>query len=251
MAEPDVYLSVIVPAYNEANRLTKTLKRFQEYFATKPFSYEIIIAADGPRDNTIEVAKKLSSEIKNVKIIERRNNRGKGFTVREGMLHAKGRIRLFADADNSTDISHFDKMRPLFDKGYDVVICSRDPKDAAGARQEVSQQWHKRLIGNIGNLYIQLLAVRGIWDTQCGFKAFRADAAKRIFSITRINRWGFDVEVLALARAMKMQIGIVAAYWVNDPRSKVKLSGYLYTLWETTKIGWWIRRNRYHMSDDR
>ncbi|KKT74442.1 hypothetical protein A2W48_02095 [Candidatus Giovannonibacteria bacterium RIFCSPHIGHO2_12_44_12] len=236
MAEPDVYLSVIVPAYNEANRLTKTLKRFQEYFATKPFSYEIIIAADGPRDNTIEVAKKLSSEIKNVKIIERRNNRGKGFTVREGMLHAKGRIRLFADADNSTDISHFDKMRPLFDKGYDVVICSRDNKDAEGAKQEYPQPFLKRLAGNMGNLFIQLVAVRGIWDTQCGFKAFRDHAAENIFSRTKINRFGFDIEVLAIAKFLHYKIGIIPAHWINDPSSTVNLFSYFQVLLETIKI---------------
>ncbi|OGZ42014.1 MAG: hypothetical protein A3C80_02375 [Candidatus Ryanbacteria bacterium RIFCSPHIGHO2_02_FULL_45_43] len=246
-----MYLSVIIPAYNEDERIEITIHQVYKYLARVPYTWEIIVVSDGSKDLTIQKVSQLAKKIPNVWWIDRKENRGKGYTVREGMLKANGRLRLFADADNSTDISHFDKMRPLFDKGYDVVICSRDPKDAAGARQEVSQQWHKRLIGNIGNLYIQLLAVRGIWDTQCGFKAFRADAAKRIFSITRINRWGFDVEVLALARAMKMQIGIVAAYWVNDPRSKVKLSGYLYTLWETTKIGWWIRRNRYHMSDDR
>src|SRR3989338_527540 len=247
MAEPDVYLSVIVPAYNEANRLTKTLKRFQEYFATKPFSYEIIIAADGPRDNTIEVAKKLSSEIKNVKIIERRNNRGKGFTVREGMLHAKGRIRLFADADNSTDISHFDKMRPLFDKGYDVVICSRDNKDAEGAKQEYPQPFLKRLAGNMGNLFIQLVAVRGILDTQCGFKAFRDDAAEKIFSLAVIERWGFDVEVLALARALKYRIVIVPAQWNNDSRSHVKSWSYLQVVWETVQIRWNLAAGRYKL----
>ncbi len=251
MEQKDIYLSVIIPAYNEDERIEITIHQVYKYLARVPYTWEIIVVSDGSKDLTIQKVSQLAKKIPNVWWIDRKENRGKGYTVREGMLKANGRLRLFADADNSTDISHFDKMRPLFDKGYDVVICSRDPKDAAGARQEVSQQWHKRLIGNIGNLYIQLLAVRGIWDTQCGFKAFRADAAKRIFSITRINRWGFDVEVLALARAMKMQIGIVAAYWVNDPRSKVKLSGYLYTLWETTKIGWWIRRNRYHMSDDR
>lgn len=236
MAESSIYLSIIVPAYNEANRITKTLRRFQEYFNGKPFTYEIIIAADGPRDNTIEVAKKLSPEIKNLRILERRKNRGKGFTVREGMLEAKGRIRLFADADNSTDISHFDKMRPLFDKGYDVVICSRDSKDAPGAKQEFPQRFLKRLAGNMGNLFIQLVAVRGIWDTQCGFKAFRDHAAENIFSRTKINRFGFDIEVLAIARFLHYKIGIVPAHWINDPSSTVRLFSYFQVLLETVKI---------------
>src|SRR3990170_2668326 len=247
MAEPDIYLSVIIPAYNEAGRITKTLKRFQEYFATKPFSYEIVIATDGPRDNTIEVAKKLSSEIKNLRIIERRKNKGKGFTIREGMMQSKGKIRLFADADNSTDISHFDKMRPLFDKGYDVVICSRDDKDAKGAKQEFPQPFLKRLAGNMGNLFIQLVAVRGIWDTQCGFKAFRDHAAETIFSRTVINGWGFDIEVLALARALNYKIGVVPAHWINDARSHVRWAGYLQVLWETAKIRWNLATGRYRL----
>ncbi len=245
MPEPDIYLSVIVPAYNEAARLSKTLKRFQEYFASKPFTYEIVIAADGPRDNTIEVAKKLSSEIKNLRIIDRRKNKGKGYTVREGMLAAKGKIRLFADADNSTDIAHFDLMRPLFDKGFDVVIASRDSKDAPGAKQQFSQPFVKRLAGNMGNLFIQLVAVRGIWDTQCGFKAFRAQAAENIFSRSLINRWGFDIEVLALARALHYKIGIIPANWINDPSSHVSLFAYFQVLLETIKIRMNFVRGRY------
>lgn len=238
MPEPDIYLSVIVPAYNEAGRITKTLKRFEEYFSSKPFSYEIIVVADGPRDNTIEVVKKLSSEMKNLRVIDRRKNRGKGYTVREGMLAAKGKIKLFADADNSTDIAHFDQMRLLFDKGYDVVICSRDPKDAPGARQQFSQPFIKRLAGNMGNLFIQLVAVRGIWDTQCGFKAFRAEAARNIFSRALIDRWGFDIEVLALARSLHYKLGIIPANWINDPSSHVSMFAYLQVLLETMRIRW-------------
>src|SRR3989344_4380367 len=153
MTEPDIYLSVIIPAYNEANRITKTLKRFQEYFAGKPFSYEIIIAADGPRDNTIEVAKKLSSEIKNIRIIERRKNHGKGWPVPEGMLQAKGKIRLFADANTPTDISHFDKMRPLVDKGYGGVICSRDNRDVPEAKQEFPPPLMHPFAGKMGLIF--------------------------------------------------------------------------------------------------
>src|SRR3989338_1518467 len=236
MPKLDIYLSVIIPAYNEAERLPKTLRRFQEYFQSKPFSYEIIVAADGPSDNTIETARNMASEIKNLKVIERRENRGKGYTVREGMLVASGKIRLFADADNSTDISHFDKMRPLFDKGYDAVICSRDSKDAEGAKQEYPQPFLKRLAGNMGNLFIQLVAVRGIWDTQCGFKAFRDHAAENIFSRTKINRFGFDIEVLAIAKFLHYKIGIIPAHWINDPSSTVNLFSYFQVLLETIKI---------------
>ena len=245
MPKPDIYLSVIIPAYNEAERLPKTLRRFQEYFSAQPYNYEILVVNDGSRDGTAEAAEKLAGEIKNLRVIGREKNMGKGYTVREGMLAAYGRIRLFADADNATDISHFEKMRLLFDRGFDAAICSRDPKDAPGAKQAVAQAWWKRALGNMGNLYIQWLAVPGIWDTQCGFKAFRDFAAERIFSAARINRWAFDVEALALARKLNYKIGIIPANWINDPRTTVRFSGYLSTLWEVFKISRNIKKGKY------
>jgi len=236
MPKPDIYLSVIIPAYNEAERLPKTLRRFNEYFSAQAYNYEILVVNDGSRDDTGVIAKKMMNEIKNLRLIDRKRNMGKGYSVREGMLSVYGRIRLFADADNATDISHFDKMRPFFDSGYDVVICSRDQKDAIGAKQAVAQAWWKRLLGNMGNLYIQLMAVPGIWDTQCGFKAFRDYSAEKIFFTAKINRWAFDVEALALAKRLGYKIGIIPANWVNDPRSTVKFTAYFRTLWEVFKI---------------
>lgn len=239
MSQSKIDLSVIIPAYNEAERLPKTLRRFQAYLPAKNFTYEIVVVLDGPTDNTRDVLRGMIAEIKNLKIIDRAVNRGKGFTVKEGMLQARGRIRLFTDADNSTDISHLDQMLPLLDQGYDLVICSRHPRDALGARQAVPQAWYKRFMGSLGNLFIQLVAVRGIWDTQCGFKALRDYAAEKIFSQTVIDGWAFDVEVLTLARALQYRIGINPAHWINDSRSHVKWPGYLQVLVETVKV----RRN--------
>lgn len=236
MLQSDIFLSVIVPAYNEEDRIRRTLKRFHEYLSAQPFSYEILVVNDGSRDHTAEIVEEMKREIKNLYLLNRKENKGKGFSVREGMLKTQGKIRLFADADNATDISHFDKMRPFFDKGYDVVIASRDKKDAAGARQSVSQSWYKRLLGNLGNLYIQRLAVKGIWDTQCGFKAFRDYAAEKIFSVSKIDGWMFDVEALALARKLNFKIGIIPANWINDPKTHVRFSSYLKSLWEVYKI---------------
>lgn len=247
-----VYLSVIIPAYNEEERIGKTLRRVDAYLKEQVFPAEIIAVIDGAKDNTAKAVSDLQSEILNLRLIDRKENRGKGYTVREGMLAAIGEIRLFTDADNSTDISHFDKMKLLFQQArlpngqdYDVIICSRDKKDAAGATQAVPQSFFKRQLGNLGNLFIQFFAVRGIWDTQCGFKAFRAEAAERIFSRAKIDRWGFDVEALVLARKFGYKIGIVPAYWINDPKSHVKLSGYLQVLLETLKIWWWLRTGGY------
>src|SRR3989344_4214302 len=236
MPKLDVYLSVVIPAYNEAERLPKTLRRFNGYFLAQAYSYEILVVNDGSRDDTGAVAKKMTGEIRNLRLIDRGRNMGKGDSVREGMLAAYGKIRLFADADNATDISHFDKMRAFFDSGYDVVICSRDSKDATGAKQAVAQAWWKRMLGNMGNLYIQWVAVPGIWDTQCGFKAFRDYAAEKIFSMAKINRWAFDVEAFALAKRLGYKIGIIPANWINDPHTTVRFSSYLHTLWEVFKI---------------
>src|SRR3989344_7017287 len=231
----EIYLSVVIPAYNEEERMGKAIESIAAYLARQPYRSEIIVSDGGSTDNTAEAVRRKMLEIRNLSVISRKN-KGKGEGVKDGMLAAKGRIRLFTDADNSTDMSHFDKMRPFFDQGYEVVIASRDPKDAPGARQAVSQSWWKRMLGAMGNRYIQHLAVRGIWDTQCGFKAFRGHAAEQLFGVSRVDRWAFDVEILALTRRLNFKIGIIPAYWGNDPKTHVTLSGYLKSLWEVFKI---------------
>ena len=234
MSPAQVELSVIVPAYNEAVRLPGTLRRVHEYLAGRPFTYEIIVVLDGPTDNTRDVVRELNLD--NVKIIDRTLNRGKGYSVKEGMLNASGVIRLFSDADNSTDIAHFEAMKTLFDNGYDLAIASRHSNDVAAAIQAVPQVWYKQLLGRAGNAIVQHLAVPGIWDTQCGFKAFRGDVAERIFSRTTIDGWGFDIEVLALARALKYRVGIIPAYWINDGSSHFGGLDYWRVLCEILRI---------------
>lgn len=247
MSSSDIYLSIIVPAYNEAGRIGATLQRIFESCSRAGFSYEIVVVLDGSQDNTREVVERYVGGACAFKIIDRADNRGKGYTVKEGMLAARGEIRLFTDADNSTDIAHFDKMLPLFEQGYDIVIASRNPADAPGAEQVVSQAWYKRAIGRMGNRIVQLAAVPGIWDTQCGFKAFRAEAAQRIFSQTTIDRWGFDIEVLALAQRMGYRIGMVPARWLNDDRSHVKLADYLRVLGDTFTVRRNLLNNKYRL----
>ncbi len=240
-----IFLSVIIPAYNEEKRITNTLLDIDKYLSEQNYSYEIIVVNDGSSDNTAQVVNKFSELIKELRLIDNMKNHGKGWVVRQGMLKSKGQIRLFMDADNATTIDHFAKMIPLFEKGQQVVIGSREKRDAPGAKQAVPQSFLKRQLGNLGNLLIQLLAVPGIWDTQCGFKAFSDQAAQNIFSRARINRWGFDIEALALARKLDYQIGIIPVNWVNDPHSKVTLKGYLNTFKELFKIKWNLIRGKY------
>lgn len=239
------FLSVIIPAYNEEKRISKTLTAVYTYLTQKPFTWEILIVLDGPGDNTLGVIEQFAEGKDGIRWIDRRQNRGKGFTVREGMLAAKGQIRLFTDADNSTDIAHFDQMIPLFEGGDDVVIASRDSKDRPGARQAVPQPFLKRLFGNAGNLFIQLVAVPGIWDTQCGFKAFRDKAATQIFTTAKSDGWVFDIEALALARSFGHTIGIIGAYWEDDANTHVKPTDYIKVIWDTVKIRWDLSTGAY------
>jgi len=241
-----IYLSVIIPAYNEEKRISNTLLDIDKYLSKQDYSYEIIVVSDGSKDKTAAIVNKFSDLIKNLRLIDNKENHGKGWVVRQGILEAKGQYRLFMDADNATTIDHFEKMIPLFKQGFKVVIGSRDKKDVPDAKQAVAQSFLKRQLGNFGNILIQLLAVSGIWDTQCGFKAFTDKATNDIFERCLIDRWGFDIEALAIARKLDYKIGIIPVNWVNDPESKVSLKGYLNTFRELFKIKWNLITNKYN-----
>ena len=235
----DIYLSVIIPAFNEGKRIGRTLRTIDSYFRNEPYLYEIIVVDDGSTDDTRDLVKGLTASIRHLSCMGRKDNRGKGYTVREGMLHAGGKIRLFTDADNSTDISHFDAMKPFFDEGYDLVVGSRSQKDAPGAGQTVSQPPHKRFFGSAGNLMIRKFVLPRIWDTQNGFKAFRNHAATDIFSMARVDGWGFDIEALALARNHGYRMGFIPVRWVNHPESRVRFTSYFEVFFEAVRV----RRN--------
>ena len=245
--ENQPYLSVIIPAHNEDKRISKTLLAVDQYLQKQSFDYEILVVSDGSTDKTAEIVEEFKKNITNLKLIDNKENHGKGWVVRQAMLAALGQVRLFMDADNATTLEHFDKMKSSFERGANVVIGSRDKKDVKGAKQAVPQSWAKQQLGNAGNLLIQIFAVWGIWDTQCGFKAFSQQAAQDIFSKAKIDRWGFDIEALALARKLKYKIEIIPVYWVNDPDSKVTLKGYLRTFKELFQVWWWLITDKYNL----
>ena len=170
---------------------------------------------------------------------------GKGEGGKAGMLAAKGRIRLFTDADNSTPISHLEIFLPYINEGFSVVIGSIA---IAGHKVAIGSEpiW-RRIFGKLGNLFIQIVAVPGIHDTQRGFKLFTAEAAEKIFPKLTIERWGFDVEALALARKFGHKIKEVPVDWENAPESHVGLSAYFQVLMETVKIRWNLISGRYEM----
>ncbi len=259
------FLSIIIPAYNESERLPLTLVDMDKRLSKVKYSYEIIVVNDGSTDNTAEIVKSMAEAVKNLKLIDNKANQGKGGVVKQGMLLAKGEYRLFTDADNSVSIDHFDKMIPYLSASggpgkegeiyphtkdfgvgvYDVVIGSRA---ARGSKLEPAQPFYKQILGKFGNIQIQILNVPGIWDTQCGFKAFSERAAEKIFAISKINGWGFDIEALALARHFGYKIKEIPVHWVNDAKSHVKLSAYLKTFVENVKIRWWIITGAYEES---
>lgn len=242
MARP--FLSVIIPAYNESKRLPITLIDIDKHLEQQEYSYEILVVNDGSTDDTAEIVNRFIPLVQNLKLIDNKENKGKGAAVRQGMLLAKGTWRLFMDADNSTSVVEFNKMIPYFKEGYEVVIGSRDAK---GAKTSPPQAVYKRALGNIGNLIIQALLLPGIWDTQCGFKCFSDEAAEKVFHLTKINRWGFDAESLALAKALGYKIKEMPVFWVNDVRTHVSLATYLQVLLETAKIRWWLWRDVYNL----
>ena len=213
----EIYLSVIIPAYKEEARIHKILEAISKYQENHDFTMEVVVVLDGTPDNTMISALNFQNKIKGLKVINRKQNKGKGYSVKEGMLKSSGKFRLFADADNSTPFHQVDKLLGFMDQ-YKVAIGSRY---ISGGGQKKKQSLF-RIIGSRGlNMFIQLLAVRGIKDTQCGFKLFEADAAKELFSRQQNDRWAFDIEILAIAKKRGYQVAEVPIVWNDDPHSTV------------------------------
>lgn len=230
------YLSIIIPAYKEGKRIGENLLEIEKYLTDKKYSYEILIVVDGSPDNTSEIANSFSSRFNNFRIIENSKNHGKGFVVRQGLLKAEGDVRVFLDADGSTSIKHLDSFLLEAEKGYDVIIGSRD---IAGAYVQIHQARWKELFGDAGNWAIRI--VLGLWsypDTQCGFKMLNAKAAKEIASRMVVNRFGFDFELVVLAKKLGFKIQQMPVRWLNEEGSTVRLTGpngYFQVLWDLFK----------------
>ncbi|HLA50820.1 MAG TPA: dolichyl-phosphate beta-glucosyltransferase, partial [Thermodesulfobacteriota bacterium] len=179
-----------------------------------------------------------------LKVITNPINRGKGYSVKRGILVSKGEIVLFSDADLSTPIEELDKMLPwIDDKGYYVVIGSRALPDSI---IEVSQPWYRQTMGKIFNLFVRAFVLKGFKDTQCGFKCFKREAALKIFNLQRLNRFTFDVEILLIAKRLGLKIKEVPVRWINSSESKVGIiTGSLCMLWELLMIRIYDRKGFY------
>ncbi|MBM3792165.1 MAG: glycosyltransferase family 2 protein [Acidobacteria bacterium] len=239
-----MHLSVIIPAYNEEQRLPGTLQDVERFLERQPFESQVLVVDDGSTDGTAQVAREREGATGRVRLLRHadRANHGKGAAVRLGMSAALGRFRLFMDADNSTGIDQVERFWSWFDRGYDIVIGSRN---VPGSEIAVRQAWYKELAGRFGNIVVRTLAVPGIRDTQAGFKAFSAESAGVVFPRLTIDRWGYDFEALAVARAHGFKIREVPITWANSPGSKVNLKSYFQVLMEVIRVRRNVRSGRY------
>ncbi|MFA4043961.1 MAG: hypothetical protein HZRFUVUK_000743 [Candidatus Fervidibacterota bacterium] len=216
-------VSVVIPAYNERNRLPQTLKRIIDYARQRRLHCEIIVVDDGSEDDTSEVALLTANELSfgDLRVIRYTPNMGKGFAVRSGMLASRGRFILFTDADLSTPIEELDKLlKPIADGLCDIAIASRALPDS---KLQVRQPLFRELLGRAFNVVVQALLLPGIKDTQCGFKCFRRETAFDVFPRQRVFGFAFDVEILFIARKLGYRIVEVPVCWINSPETKVKL----------------------------
>jgi dolichyl-phosphate beta-glucosyltransferase len=207
-------ISIIIPAFNEEERLGNSLQVIMDYFRDKPFETEIVVVDDGSSDSTVKIA----GEFPEVKVIPQPRNMGKGAAVRRGMLESTGGLRIFTDADLSTPIYETTKIIDKIREGFDIVAGSR-AVDYGMIRKH--QPFYREFMGKTFNQIVQLLVIRGIKDTQCGFKGFTARAAETIFSKAKIDGFSFDVEALFLGKKAGFKIAEVPVEWYNDERSKV------------------------------
>lgn len=209
------YISVVVPAYNEASRIAATVGTIRAFLQSLGEPFEIIVVDDGSVDGTREAL----AAIDGVRAISYQPNRGKGYAVRQGMIASRGELVAFTDVDLSAPIDELPKLIASLDAGADVAIGSRAMR---GSMLGVHQPLYRELGGKTLNLLIRLLAVRGIHDTQCGFKLFRGDLARRIFPKCIVDGWGFDIEVLRLAKKSGCSVAEIPVRWSHSADSRIR-----------------------------
>jgi dolichyl-phosphate beta-glucosyltransferase len=215
----EVDVSVVIPAYNEGEHIFRTLRGVDDYLAGKWPRYEIIVVDDGSRDKTVAEVERAAERGK-VRLLKNQRNRGKGYSVRRGMLASRGRYVLFSDADLSTPIAELDRLLREARRGHDVVIGSRALRNS---HIDVHQPFYRELMGKVFNLILRSLGLSRFRDTQCGFKLFSRKAVQAIFPLIRIQRFAFDVEILLIAERLGFKVKQVPGHWRESLPSKVSL----------------------------
>ena len=240
-AQPD--LSIVIPAYNEERRLEPTLRAYLAYCRRRRLDVELIVVDDGSTDGTTALVERLAGEFAELRLIRLAENQGKGYAVRSGVVNARGRNLLFADADGATPIEELERLEAALDAGADLAIGSRV---LAAAGVHVRTRIHRRVVGRAFHLLVRLTGVEGISDTQCGFKLFRGAVAHVLFSRMRTVGFSFDVEVLLMARLCDFAIAEVPVNWAHQPDSRVNLvTDSARMAWDLVRIGCRQLRGQY------
>jgi dolichyl-phosphate beta-glucosyltransferase len=240
--------SIIVPAYNEGTRVGATLEKVLAYVAERGWDAEVIAVNDGSRDNTAEIIRGFAERNPRLRLLENPGNRGKGYSVRNGMLHAQGEILLFSDADLSSPIEEAEKLLAALNQGADIAIGSRWLRSNL---QTQRQPLYRQLFGRVFNLMLRITLGLRFKDTQCGFKAFTRRAAKIIFPLQRIERWGFDPELLYLAKKFKFKVVEVPVAWAHSEGTRISpLRDGTKMFVEMLKIRWNSLAGKYSAKGD-
>lgn len=215
-----IYLSIVIPVYNEEEIIISTLEQIVKYLQIQKFLWEIIVVDDGSRDQTVKKIWEFIVTHPQISLLSNPYNHGKGYVVRQGMLKAKGEYILFSDADLSTPIQELKKLLFYLEKGYDIAIGSRALREPG---VKVICPLSREFIGKIFNFLVRHLVLPGIMDTQCGFKCFRRDVAHNLFKRQKIDGFSFDVEILYLARLFGYRIKEISVNWYYSSSSKVNV----------------------------
>lgn len=214
----DPTYSIVIPAYNESARLGGTLEKVLAFTHSSGWNAEVIVVNDGSRDDTETIARAFAARDPRLQVVNNPGNRGKGYSVRNGMLHARGRIVIFSDADLSSPIEEAAKLIASLDRGVDIAIGSRWLR---AETQTQRQPLHRQIFGRVFNLLLRLILGLQFKDTQCGFKAFKQHAVQAIFPLQKIERWGFDPEILFLARKFGFQVEEIPVLWGHSGGTRI------------------------------
>ena len=240
--DPDY--SIVIPAYNESARLGATLEKVLAYVHAQRWDAEVIVVNDGSRDNTADIVRAFATKDPVLRLVENPGNHGKGYSVRNGMLNARGRIVLFSDADLSSPIEEAPKLLQALDDGADIAIGSRWLR---AETQTQRQPLHRQVFGRIFNLVLRLTLGLQFKDTQCGFKAFKQPAVQAIFPLQKIERWGFDPEILFLAKKLKFKTQEVSVAWGHSGGTRINpLVDGSRMVMEMLRVRWYDLTGRYN-----
>lgn len=235
------FLSIILPAHNEEQRLPETLLQVEQFVKTQPYDIEILIVENASSDRTLEIARAFADQHEHVLVIHE-DQPGKGLAVKQGMLAASGDYRFFCDVDFSMPITEIPKFIPPQLGNVDIAIASREARGAV----RYDEPFYRHVIGRVFNMMVWILALPGINDTQCGFKCFSAEASQKLFPLQTINGWTFDVEILAIAKQLGYKIVEVPIPWYYQAQSKVRVvRDFLRTARELLKVRKIIRTRSY------